>query len=65
MCFVASSDASLRNHEQVQAAGWLAGLVGRPDACWKKPAAWPENAVFRRYFESRLTRIRIGSGVRD
>ena len=49
----------------MQAADWIAGLVGRLGACWKEPAAWPENAVFRRYFESRLTRIEIGSGIRD
>ena len=52
-------------YQTVQAADWIAGLVGRLGACWKEPAAWPENAVFRRYFESRLTRIQIGSGIRD
>ena len=52
-------------YQTVQAADWIAGLVGRLGACWKEPAAWPENAAFRRYFESRLTRIQVGSGIRD
>ena len=33
---------------------WIAGLVGRLGALWAEPAAWPENEVFRRYFEHRV-----------
>ena len=30
-----------------------------------EPEVWPENVVFRRYFEHRLTRVQVRSGVRD
>ena len=52
-------------YQTVQAADWIAGLVGRLGAIWKEPDAWPENVVFRRYFEHRLTRIQVRSRVRD
>ncbi len=52
-------------YQTVQAADWIAGLVGRLGAIWADPAAYPENAVFRRYFESRLNRISRRSGIRN
>lgn len=52
-------------YQTLQAADWIAGLVGRLGAAWKEPMAWPENAVFRRYFEGRLTGTQVRSGVRD
>ena len=51
-------------YQTVQAADWIAGLVGRLGAIWTDPAAYPENAVFRRYFEDRLKRISLRSGIR-
>ncbi len=52
-------------YQTVQAADWIAALVGRLGAYWKEPEAWPENAVFRRYFEGRLTQLHVRSGIRD
>ena len=37
-------------YQTLQAADWIAGLVGRLGAAWADPAAYPENEVFRRYF---------------
>ena len=51
-------------YQTIQAADWIAGLVGRLGAIWTEPDAWPENVVFRRYFESRLTSVQVRSGVR-
>ena len=52
-------------YQTVQAADWIAGLVGRIGAFWVEEAAWPENEVFHRYFESRLWAVRVRSGIRD
>lgn len=51
-------------YQTLQAADWIAGLVGRLGAAWADPAAYPENEVFRRYFEHRLNRVSHRSGVR-
>ena len=51
-------------YQTVQAADWIAALVGRLGAHWKEPDAWPENEVFRRHFEDRLTGLQIRSGIR-
>ena len=51
-------------YQTVQAADWIAALVGRLGALWKEPDAWPENAVFRRYFEGRLAAVQVRSGIR-
>ncbi|MCY4121980.1 MAG: DUF3800 domain-containing protein [Acidobacteria bacterium] len=51
-------------YQTLQAADWIAGLVGRLGSIWKEPEAWPENVVFRRYFERRLTRYQVRSRVR-
>ena len=52
-------------YQTVQAADWIAGLVGRLGAIWKDPSAYPENDVFRRYFEHRLNHVSRRSGIRD
>ena len=51
-------------YQTLQAADWIAGLVGRLGAIWVDPAAWPENEVFRQYFEHRLNRISRRQGIR-
>lgn len=51
-------------YQTVQAADWIAGLVGRLGAFWKEPEVWPENAVFGRYFERRLVDVQVRSGIR-
>ena len=51
-------------YQTVQAADWIAGLVGRLGAAWADPQAFPENEVFRRYFEHRLHHVSRRSGVR-
>lgn len=52
-------------YQTMQAADWIAGLVGRLGAVWKVPAEFPENAVFRKYFEDRLNQHAIRSGIRS
>ena len=56
----------LKSHryQTLQPADWIAGLVGRLGAAWADPAAYPENEVFRRYFEYRLNQVSRRSGVR-
>ena len=51
-------------YQTLQAADWIAGLVGRLGAAWADPAAYPESEVFRRYFEYRLNQVSRRSGVR-
>ena len=51
-------------YQTLQAADWIAGLVGRLAAAWADPDTYPENQVFRRYFEHRLHRVSRRSGVR-
>ena len=51
-------------YQTVQAADWIAGLIGRLGAIWADPQAYPENHVFRTYFEHRLNRISKRSVVR-
>jgi len=52
-------------YQTLQAADWISGLVGRLGAIWTDPSGWPENEVFRRYFERRLSRVSRRSGVRN
>ena len=52
-------------YQTLQAADWIAGLVGRLGATWAAPDAWPENEVFRRYFERRLNYVSHRSGIRS
>ena len=51
-------------YQTLQAADWIAGLVGRLGALWAEPAVWPENEIFRRYFEHRINRVTRRSGIR-
>lgn len=51
-------------YQTLQAADWIAGLMGRLGAIWADPAAYPENEVFRRYFEHRVNRVSRRSGIR-
>ena len=51
-------------YQTVQAADWIAGLVGRVGAIWTDPTAYPENEVFLRHFGDRLNRISRRSGIR-
>jgi hypothetical protein len=52
-------------YQTMQAADWIAGLVGRFGAVWKSPIEYPENQVFRVYFEERLNAVSRRSGIRD
>lgn len=52
-------------YQTMQAADWIAGLVGRLGAIWKAPDEYEENQIFRKYFEDRLNRVSIRSGIRD
>lgn len=51
-------------YQTVQAADWVAALVGRLGAYWAEPDAWPENVVFQRYFAARLADVQVRSGIR-
>ncbi len=51
-------------YQTLQAADWIAGLVGRLGAVWADPTAYPENEVFRRYFEHRVNQVSHRSGIR-
>ena len=51
-------------YQTLQAADWIAGLVGRLGASWADPEAYPENEVFRRYFEHRVNHASRRSGIR-
>ncbi len=50
-------------YQTIQAADWIAALVGRIGAIWQNPTEYPENQVFRTYFESRLNRVSCRSGI--
>lgn len=51
-------------YQTMQAADWIAGLVGRVGAFWKAPTEFPENKVFMDYFEGRLNQRSKRSGIR-
>lgn len=51
-------------YQTLQAADWVAGLIGRLGAYWADPDSYRENDVFRRYFENRLQLASRRSGVR-
>ena len=52
-------------YQTVQAADWIAALVGRLGAIWADPAGFPENLVFRRQFEHRINCVSRRSGIRS
>ena len=49
----------------IQAADWIAALMGRLGAIWAKEEEFPENLVFRRHFEHRINRLSRRSGIRN
>lgn len=51
-------------YQTVQAADWIAGLVGRLGSVWADQASYPENNIFRKYFESRIVNASRRSGIR-
>jgi len=57
--------AESHRYQTAQAADWIAGLVGRVGALWTDPDAYPNNIIFRTYFEHRLNRIARRSGIRS
>lgn len=52
-------------YQTIQAADWIAALVGRLGAYWEDPDAYPENEVFLKYFGTRLDRASRRSGIRS
>jgi len=51
-------------YQTIQAADWIAGLVGRLGSIWAEPESYPENQILRRYFERRLNDVARRSGIR-
>ena len=51
-------------YQTLQAADWIAGLVGRLGAYWADPVTYSDNQVFHQYFENRLKQVSIRSSVR-
>ena len=52
-------------YQTLQAADWIAGLVGRLGAFWVARDSFPENDVFQRYFQGRLNHASRRSGIRN
>lgn len=52
-------------YQTLQAADWLAGFTGRMGAYWTDPESYPENIVFRTYFEARFNGKCKRSGIRQ
>ena len=51
-------------YQTLQAADWIAALVGRLGAFWADQTAYSDNQVFCQYFKHRLNRVQRRSGVR-
>ena len=51
-------------YQTLQAADWIAGLMGRLGAYWVEPEAWGENELFHRYFRHRLNCVSRRSNIR-
>ena len=51
-------------YQTLQAADWIAGLVGRLGAYWADPTTYSDNQLFHQYFENRLNQVSHRSGVR-
>ena len=58
--FQAESD----RYQTLQAADWIAALIGRMGAFWTDRDAYPENKIFRTYFEDRIEQAQRRSGIR-
>ena len=52
-------------YQTLQAADWVAGLVGRLGTHWVDPEGFPENEMFRKYFQYRLHSVCRRSGLRN
>ena len=52
-------------YQTVQAADWIAALIGRLGAIWADEDGFPENLVFRRQFEHQINRLSQRSGIRN
>ena len=50
-------------YQTMQAADWIAGLVGRLEAYWADSNAYAENRIFHKYFQDRLNEVSRRSGV--
>ena len=51
-------------YQTIQAADWIAALLGRLGALWAEPSAYPEYEVFQKYFAQRLFSVRYRSSIR-
>lgn len=51
-------------YQTMQAADWIAGLIGRFGAYWAAPDQYGENEVFLRYFGQRVQGVVRRSGIR-
>lgn len=51
-------------YQTMQAADWLAGLVGRLGAYQMDPGSYPDFEVFSRYFQERVDRVALRSSIR-
>ena len=51
-------------YQTIQAADWIAALIGRLGAFWADPDAYQQNVVFSTYFEQRLKRAARRSRIR-
>lgn len=51
-------------YQTMQAADWIAGLVGRFGSYWAAQAEFPENGTFIKYFGARLHAVTKRSGIR-
>ena len=52
-------------YQNLQAADWIAGLIGRLGALWMNPSEYPENELFRQYFAYQLNQVAHRSGIWD
>lgn len=50
--------------QTLQAADWVAGLVGRFGAYWYASEQYPENECHQKYFETRLKQVEKRSSIR-
>lgn len=56
--------AESHRYQTLQAADWIAGLVGRIKAVEVEPSQFQEFEVHRKYFDSRLRNVSVRSSVR-
>lgn len=51
-------------YQTIQAADWIAALIGRVGAYRVDPVSYSEYVVFKKYFEQRLANVSVRSGIR-